>query len=96
MFRFNMSLAGVSATNIEHPAETPMFYESLAWPDGKRGVVYTDSHAKFVTADEWQAMQPLLNLNLKHHGKPLKPGDPLPGSTPAAPTPPKKKKGGGH
>jgi hypothetical protein len=77
-FRFNMSLAGVSVTDIENPASTPLVYESEAWPDGKRGICYADSHAKFVTADEWNAMQPLLKLKLKRHGKPIAPGAPLP------------------
>ena len=77
-FRFNMSLAGVSASDIETPAETPLFFESQAWPDGRRCVCYTDTHAKFVTEDEWKKMQPMLKLKLKRHGKPIKPGDPIP------------------
>lgn len=83
-FRFNMSLAGVSATDIEKPAETPMFFESEAWPDGKRGVCFTDSHAKFVTKEEWDKMQPLLKLSLKRHGKPIAIGAPIPPPPPFA------------
>ena len=96
-FHFNMSLAGVSATDVEAPAETPMFFESQAWPDGKRCVSYVDSHAKVVSAEEWAKMQPLLHLKLNRHGKPLKPGDPIPPTTALAPQqtkPPKKQKGG--
>ena len=90
--RFNMSLAGASSTEIESPAETPMFFESVAWPDGKRCVAYADSHVKAITADEWQRMQPLLNLKLKRRGKPIKPGEALPNFD--QPTPPTKKKKG--
>lgn len=77
-FRFNMSLAGASNVEMSNPANTPMIYESEAWPDGKRGVCYADSHAKFVSADEWNAMQPLLKLKLKRYGKPIAPGAVLP------------------
>ena len=97
-FHFNMSLAGVSATDVEAPAETPMFFESQAWPDGKRCVSYVDSHAKVVSAEEWAKMQPLLHLKLNRHGKPLKPGDQLPPTTDVAPQPakPQKKRKGGR
>ena len=94
-FRFNMSLAGSSATSVESPAETPMYYESEAWPDGKRCVAFVDTHVKTVTAEEWAKMQPLLKLKLGKFGKPLKPGDPLPDTSIPVPPPAKKKKGGG-
>ena len=93
-FRFNMSLAGVSSTEIASPAETPMFFESVAWPDGRRCVAFADSHVKAVSADEWLNMQPLMNLKLKRRGKPIKVGAPLPNfDTPAPPTKGKKGKG---
>ena len=96
-FRFNMSLAGATMSEIERPAETPMFYESQAWPDGKRCVAYTDGHAKIVSTEDWDKLQPLLKLKLTKHGKPLKPGDPLSVTKDmSVPTPPaRKKKGGG-
>ena len=94
-FRFNMSLAGSSATAVESPAETPMYFESEAWPDGKRCVAFVDTHVKAVSAEEWAKMQPLLKLKLGKSGKPLKPGDPLPDTSIPTPPPAKKKKGGG-
>ncbi len=92
-FQFNMCLAGSLLNTLEQASQTPLFYETKVWPDGKRGVVFTDTHAKFVTKEEWDRLQPLLKLKLKKHGKPIKVGDPLP-SPPVDPTPPKKKKGG--
>ncbi|MEI8281977.1 MAG: hypothetical protein WCG75_06205 [Armatimonadota bacterium] len=92
-FQFNMCLAGSMLTTLEQASQTPLFYETKVWPDGKRGVVFTDTHAKFVTKEEWDKLQPLLKLKLKKHGKPIKVGDPLP-SPPVDPTPPNKKKGG--
>lgn len=77
-FRFNMSLAGVSVTEIESPAETPMVFESEAWPDGRRAVCFTDSHVKVVTKEEWDKMQPYLKLKLKRNGKPIPPGAAIP------------------
>lgn len=77
-FRFNMSLAGVNSTDIEKPAEVPMIYESEAWADGKRCVCYADSHAKVVSAEEWQKLQPMLNLKLKRIGKPIPPNATVP------------------
>lgn len=70
-FQFNMCIAGTSATAVEKPSETPLFYETKSWPDGSRGVVFTDAHAKFVTKEEWNKMQPLLKLKMKRHGKPI-------------------------
>ncbi len=94
-FRFNMSLAGASVTEVDSPTETPMYFESEAWPDGKRCVAYVDGHVKAVTAEEWAKMQPLFKLKLQKHGKPIKPGDPIPDTqAPVTPTV-KKKKGGG-
>jgi hypothetical protein len=77
-FRFNMSLAGVNSTDVEKPAEVPMIYESEAWADGKRCVCYADSHAKVVSAEEWQKLQPMLNLKLKRQGKPIPPNATVP------------------
>ncbi len=62
-----------------------MIYESEEWPDGKRGVAFTDGHAKFVTKEKWEAMQPLLKLKMKRYGKPI----PLDAKT--LPAPPKVK-----
>ncbi|MEI8281978.1 MAG: hypothetical protein WCG75_06210 [Armatimonadota bacterium] len=83
-FRFNMSLAGVSATALEAPAETPLLFESVAWPDGKRCVAFADSHVKVVSAEEWDRMQPMLKLKIKRTGKPIPPGATIPPSRPTA------------
>lgn len=72
-WRFNMSLAGVSETDIAEPANTVLLYESEAWADGKRVVAYADGHAKVVSSDEWQKLLPTLQLKLKRHGKPIPP-----------------------
>lgn len=59
-FRFAMNLAGVSATSIENPAETPMIFETNAWPDGRRCVAFADGHAKRVSKEEWTSIEGLL------------------------------------
>lgn len=81
-FRFNMSLAGASMTSIEQPSGTPMYYESEAWPDGKRCIAYTDGHVKVISAEEWQRVQPFLKLKLQRKGKPIPPGGTIPPSGP--------------
>lgn len=70
-FRLNMAVAGVSMTSIEAPSDTPLFYEMAPWPDGTRCVAYTDGHVKFLNAEQWEKLQPYLNLKLKRTGKPL-------------------------
>lgn len=72
-FRFNMSLAGVSMTDVPEPANTPMLYDNEVWPDGKRLVAFTDGHAKFISTEEWESLQKYFKLKLKRHGKPIKP-----------------------
>lgn len=88
MIRFNMCLAGTWATQLENPAETVLIYESMPWADGSRCVAFADGHAKVVNEEEWQRLQPSLNLKLPRHGKPLKPGE-LPPSGGEAPSPTK-------
>jgi hypothetical protein len=70
-FLFNMSLSGSTVTELEEPANTPMFYESQPDSSGKRAVGFADGHAKRVEETEWQGMQRYLHLNLKKFGKPL-------------------------
>lgn len=41
----------VSATALEYPAETILFYDSLPWADGKMLTAYADSHAKYVDVE---------------------------------------------
>lgn len=55
-FRFNMRLSGKSMDSIEIPSETPLFFESNSWSDGRRIVAYVDGHVKFVSEQEFQAM----------------------------------------
>lgn len=73
-YLFNMALAGTSQTDLESPNKTPMFYSSNAWPDGRYCVGYADGSAKFISAAEFQSLQPMFHLKLKRHGKPLPAG----------------------
>jgi len=70
-FLFNMAVAGVSTTDIEDPAETVLFYESAAWPDGRRIVAYNDGHSRLLTEDEWQVAKKTMALKIKKSAKPL-------------------------
>lgn len=70
-FLFNTSLGGVNTSEIPHPADTPLFFERNAWPDGSRVVAFADGHAKVLTPDEWKKLQPTLKLKLKKSAKPL-------------------------
>lgn len=70
-FRFNISLGGSAMTDIANPAETPVAYDPFAWPDGMYLVAFADSHARFVTPQEWATIQKNIKMKLKKHGKPL-------------------------
>lgn len=70
-FLFNMSLGGVESVSIENPAETVLWYETQAWPDGRRAVAFADGHAKLVSTEEWKRFEKSLRLKLKRKGKPL-------------------------
>lgn len=72
-FYFNMAIAGVSLTDVEEPARVVMFYESRAWPDGRRMVSFCDGHARMATEEEWQAHKKTLALKIKKSAKPLPP-----------------------
>ncbi|GIK31146.1 MAG: hypothetical protein HND43_04360 [Armatimonadetes bacterium] len=73
-FLFNMNLGGVSYADIESPAETPMFFESKPWPDGRRIVAFADGSAKLVSADDWSSVEEGLKLKFKRTAKqPLPP-----------------------
>ena len=71
-FLFNMSLAGVSQTDVKDPAATPMLFDPNAYPDGTRVVAYVDGHARTVSAEQWAKVQSAMKVNLKRHGKPIK------------------------
>jgi len=68
-FRFAMNLAGVSLGSIEKPAETPMIFETNAWPDGRRCVTFVDGHAKRVGKEEWASLEALLRKKYKRTAK---------------------------
>jgi hypothetical protein len=81
-FRFNMALAGVPMTAIQNPTETPLFYDPFQWPDGTYLVSFADSHARFVSYEEWQNLKKNLALKLKRVGNPLPVSYGLPTATP--------------
>jgi hypothetical protein len=70
-FRFNINLGGVSMTALDAPSETPMVYESQAWPDGGRVVAFADGHEAYVDRARWQALQPMLKRKFPRQGRPL-------------------------
>lgn len=72
---FNMALGGVSSQDIPSPAETVLYYDSMAWPDGRRVVAYADGHAKLIKETDWQVLKKTLGLKLKKTAK-----KPLPAS----------------
>lgn len=74
--QFAMNLGGVESTTLDNPAETPMYYESAAWPDGSRIVSYADGHTKTVTAAQWPRVEEYLRKVYKRKAK-----KPLPAST---------------
>lgn len=63
--RFNFKLAGHNLAQLKDMSRTIMFYESDPWSDGRRCVVYADSHAKQIQAAEWSASQDLMNNPVK-------------------------------
>ncbi len=70
-FRLNMNIAGVKLTTIEQPQTVPMFYEDKPWEDGSRAVVFMDGSAKFVSSEDWPAIEEALVLKFAKVGKPL-------------------------
>ncbi|MBX3119626.1 MAG: hypothetical protein KF784_11215 [Fimbriimonadaceae bacterium] len=68
---FNTSLGGVSHVVLEDPSKTVMFYESNAWPDGRRCVCFADTSSRFVDQSGWKELAKTLKLKLKRQGKPL-------------------------
>ncbi len=53
---FNVAFGGLPATSVDLPAEAPMFYDSLPWPDGTHLVAFMDGHAKFVSEEDWKKL----------------------------------------
>lgn len=54
---FNKNLAGLMLCEMEYPEDTPMLWEASAWPDGKRGVAYTDGSVERLNAADWKVIQ---------------------------------------
>jgi hypothetical protein len=71
---FNMALSGVNESAIDMPAEVPLLFEEVAWPDGRRAVAYTDGHAKLEDQQTWALKQKYLHMKFKKlaHAKPAK------------------------
>lgn len=67
----NMSISGVEVTLVESPAETVLYYDEKAWPDGRHLVAFLDGHVTYVDPDGWQKCQASLHLKLKRKAKPL-------------------------
>jgi hypothetical protein len=82
--------------DVPAPAETPLYFESQTWPNGRRCVAYTDGHVKAVSSDDWQHHQPFLQLKLKKYGKPIKIVEQIPTNRVEPPKPSKKKGHGGQ
>ncbi len=46
-----------SLSDVAEPAKTPAFYEPQPHPDGRRGVVFANGHAKVLDAQSWRKLQ---------------------------------------
>lgn len=71
IMKFNPALGGVTMTQVPSPADTPLYYDSEAWPDGSRCVAFLDGHAKIVSADDWRAVAQSLKMRFRRTAKPL-------------------------
>jgi hypothetical protein len=49
----NTKMSKKQLAAIAYPDRTVLFYEASPAPDGKRGVVYADGHAKRLSESEW-------------------------------------------
>jgi len=68
---FNPALSEVNLLSIPAPAETPMVYDELPWPDGTRLLAYVDGHVKTVSVEDWiQVKQDLKKTFPKGKAKP--------------------------
>ncbi len=79
VFLVNLCLGGISDTQIPEPANTPLFYESKPWKDGKRLVAYSDGHVKVLDSDAWKKAEPYLHLQIKRRVKNILKADPITG-----------------
>lgn len=53
----NAILAGKKIAHITNPSQMATIFESTPAPDGKRGVVFLDGHAKRLTESEWASVK---------------------------------------
>ncbi len=53
----NTSLSGHSLASFQNPATMVVYYEAGPAPDGMRGVVFLDGHAKRIHESEWPALK---------------------------------------
>ena len=60
-FEYNFAISGKSTKAIQFPAKTVMFYETKAWPDGRRVVSFADGHVKWLDAAKWAEYSKSLN-----------------------------------
>lgn len=70
-FLMSMAVAGVRTADIKNPETVPLVYESRAWPDGTRVVAFADGHCRFVNAEKWAQIEPLLRARFTKTGRPL-------------------------
>ena len=53
----NSSLSGRTLASFADPATMVVYYEPAPAPDGTRGVVFLDGHAKRIREDQWPALK---------------------------------------
>ena len=53
----NTSLSGRSLRSFAEPATMVIYYEAVPAPDGTRGVVFLDGHAKRISESDWPALK---------------------------------------
>ena len=67
--RLNMAISGIDMNALTNPSETPMYYDSEAWPDGSRIVAFADGNARVLTSSEWTGYAKYLKLKLPRKAK---------------------------
>jgi hypothetical protein len=72
-WRFNMGVSGAFLSSVMEPASTPMFFESEAWPDGRRLVIFMDGAVRWTDEAAWEALQPRMRPQVTRVRQPLPP-----------------------
>ncbi len=70
-FRYNLSIGGTAAVRGAAASETPLIFDPTPFPDGRYLVGFANRSARFLTPEEWEAMQPMFNLALPRVGRPI-------------------------